>query len=270
MRQATLEEFAAAPLGRFVAGTSFAHFCATPSLWGVILWGRPDEEEAFALGRSLVLELDARIRPHASLVDASGLEGGDPTAFRAAERYLRHNGPALAARVSRLALVRPSGMGGAIVAGAFEVLPRPYPVAVFGDVAAAFAWLAAEGSPELPADGAALVAAIRAAATGTPPLLGGLRALLDERHDLGVAQAARRLGLSQRTLQRRLGELGTTFQDELAAARVRHAKQLLLDGDAPLTRIAFDVGCSSLQHFSALFRERTGESPSAFRKRHRQ
>jgi AraC-like DNA-binding protein len=216
-----------------------------------------------------VLELDARVPPHASVVDAGGLEGGDPTAFRAAEAYLRRHGPALAARVTRLALVRPTGIGGAIVAGAFEVLPRPYPVAVFGDVAAAFGWLAAEGSPDLPADGAALVASIRAQASGTAPLLGELRVLLDERRDLAVAQAARRLGLSQRTLQRRLGELGTTFQDEVGAARIRQARQLLLDGDAPLTRIAFEVGCSSLQHFSALFRERTGESPSAFRKRHR-
>jgi len=171
--------------------------------------------------------------------------------------------------VTRLALVRPSGMGGAIVAGAFEVLPRPYPVSVFGDVAAAFAWLR-EHDAALPADGAALVESVAVQASGTPPLLGALRALLDGRRDVDVAQAARRLGLSQRTLQRRLGELDTTFQDELAEARVRAAKQLLLDGDAPLTAIAYEVGCSSLQHFSALFRERTGESPSAFRKRRAQ
>jgi hypothetical protein len=159
MRQATLEELASAPLGRFVVGDCFAHFCAAPALWGVVLWGRPDARQAAALGRSLVLELGAAVRAHASLVDASRLEGGDPAAFRATERYLHHHGDALAGRVTRLALVRPSGMGGAIVAGAFEVLPRPYPVQVFGDVAAAFAWLRAHDAA-LPADGAALVESV--------------------------------------------------------------------------------------------------------------
>ena len=46
------------------------------------------------------------------------------------------------------------------------------------------------------------------------------------------------------------------------------AMGMLVDGNAPLTAIAFDVGCASLQHFSALFRRRTQESPSAFRARH--
>jgi AraC-like DNA-binding protein len=75
--------------------------------------------------------------------------------------------------------------------------------------------------------------------------------------------------VSERTLQRKLGELGTTFQHELSEARVRVAKRLLIDSEAPVTNIALDVGCASLQHFSALFRKHEGESPSTFRKRRR-
>ena len=71
--------------------------------------------------------------PHASIIDASRLDGGDAKAFRAAERYMVHFADVLAAWIRRLALVRPSGMGGAIVAGAYDVLPRPYPVEVFDD-----------------------------------------------------------------------------------------------------------------------------------------
>jgi AraC-like DNA-binding protein len=73
--------------------------------------------------------------------------------------------------------------------------------------------------------------------------------------------------VSERSLQRSLGAAGTTFKDEIAEARIRAARRLLADGDEPLSAIAREVGCSSLQHFSTLFRKRTGETPSAFRRR---
>jgi AraC-like DNA-binding protein len=262
MRQATLEEFARDPVGSFVAGETYVHFCATPKLWGVILWARPSERDAVQLGRSLVLELGPPAEPHASIVDARRLQGADPGAFQAAGRYLMRHRAALATWVRRLALLRPSGISGAIVAGAYDVLPRPYPVRLFTDAAAALAWL---GSP---AASAAMVEQLYASASRTPPVLGSLRGLLDG-HLLGMAidQAARALGVSERTLQRRLREAGTTFKDELADAKIRAAKQMLLDGASALTTVALDVGCASLQHFSALFRRRTGESPSAFRRR---
>jgi AraC-like DNA-binding protein len=263
MRRSSLDELARDPVGRYLAGDSFIHFCAAPDFWGVVLWGRPDHRQAMELGRSLVLGLSHPAEPHVTLFDASRLEGSDPAAFRAAERYLSELGPSLARAVRRLALVRPSGMNGAVIAGAFEVLPRPFPTAVFGDTAGACAWLGVEEGA------AALVAALHAEVTGTPRVVPALRAWLDE-HLAGVSvdDAAHALALSARSLQRKLGEAGTTFKAELAEARVRAARRMLAEGDAPLTAIAYDVGCASLQHFSALFRRRTHESPSAFRARH--
>ncbi|HEU5056498.1 MAG TPA: helix-turn-helix domain-containing protein, partial [Kofleriaceae bacterium] len=262
MRRSTLDELARDPVGRYVAGDCFLHFCAAPDFWGIVLWGKPDHRQAMELGRSLVLGLSHPAEPHVTLLDASRLEGSDPAAFRAAERYITDFGPALARHVRRLALVRPSGMNGAVVAGAFEVLPRPFPTAVFGDPAEACAWLG------LSADGAALAAALHGEVAGTPRVLPALRAWLDQ-HLAGVTveDAARALALSARSLQRKLAEAGTTFTAELAEARVRAARRMLADGDAPLTAIAYDVGCASLQHFSALFRRRMHESPSAFRAR---
>jgi hypothetical protein len=61
----------------------------------------------------------------------------------------------------------------------------------------------------------------------------------------------------------------TTFQRELDAARVRVAMRILVERDAPLTEIAYDVGCASPQHFSTLFRRVIGTSPSAWRGRQR-
>jgi AraC-like DNA-binding protein len=277
MLRAPLEEFARAPVGRYVAGDSFAHFCAAPTLWGLILWGRPSAADAQVLGRSLILGLSPPAVPHVTIIDGSHMESGDPAAFAAAERYVTANADALRQWVWRVALIRPKGMGGAIIAGAYDVLPRPYPVAVFHDAPDAFAWLSgASGDlPPIdtagwPPDGPGLLAAVHAEVTGATQIVGNLRAYLD-RHlaDAELARAARALGASERTLQRKLGESGTSFKDELAGARLRAARRLLLDTDRPLTTIAFDVGCSSLQQFSALFRKHLGESPSAYRQRHK-
>lgn len=263
---------AADPVDRYVAGNCFAHFCADPGLWGVVLWGRPDGAEAFALGRSLVLEVAPPAVSHVSLFDASRLIGSDPEAFRAAERYVTSFGEALAAYIRRLALLRPPGINGAVVAGAFEVLPQPFPVLVTDDPAAAFDWLAEDRNPggRWPDDGPDLLADLHAEVTGTPRTVPRLRALLDGNLiDMRLEEAARVLGVSTRTLQRQLSEAETTFTDELSEARIRAARRMLVETDASLTAIALDVGCKSLQQFSALFRRRVGESPSAFRARRR-
>src|SRR5512140_1403609 len=158
MRGATVEELGHDPVGRFVAGETFVHFCAHPKLWGIVVWGRPDRAHAMQLGRSLVLELAPPAVPHASLVDASRLEGGNDAAFGALERYVARYGEALKEWVTRLAIVRSKGLGGAIVAGARDVLALPYPVGVFDDAARALEWL---GEAE-PAPLAAALAALYA------------------------------------------------------------------------------------------------------------
>lgn len=271
MRRTTVEEMVADPVGKYVAGDAYLHFCATPTLWGIVLWGRPDETQALGLGRTLVKQMAPPCVPHVSILDASRLEGADPGAFHAAERYLTRYGELLKHWMLRLALVRPSGVHGAVIAGAFDVLPRPYPVRVYADTASAYAWLVEEnGERDWPVDGAGFIASLHDAVTGQGGVVGELRALLDGRLDgLSLAEAAKHLGLSERSLQRKLGDANTTFQDELGDARVRAAKQLLIESEAPLTNIALDVGCASLQVFSALFKKRTGETPSQFRKRFR-
>lgn len=263
MRRATLEELADSPAGRYVAGEDYLHFCMSPTLWGFVLWGRPSERTARGLYKSLVFELKPPAVPHVSLVDATRIDGADPRAFELAERYVAMYGAALASHVTRLALVRPTGLDGAMISGTYQIIRAPYPVTVFDDISDAVAWLA----PDAPVDAAGAIGAMYTEATGVPEGVGALRALLDSKldDDLTIGRVAKQLGVSERTLQRKLGEADTTFTDEVAEARVRLAKRLLTDTDAPLTEIALEVGCGSLQSFSVLFRRRTGESPSAFR-----
>jgi AraC-like DNA-binding protein len=272
MLAATLQQMAEAPVGRFVAGRCHLHFCATASLWGLVLWGRPAAADAQEVGRSIVLELPRRVAPHCSLVDATRLEGAGSEAFQALDGYMKEFGTVLARQIVRLALVRPAGIEGAIVAGIYDVVPRPFPVEVFATVDDALAWL--DQPPvvdaSIPAGFSERLAEIVSATRGEPQLVSRLRATLQgQLPRVSLADAAAALGVSERTLQRRLTEAGTTFQDELASARLSAAKRRMIDTEAPLTAVALDVGYSSLQHFSALFRRVVGESPSHWRDKQR-
>ena len=271
MRRVTAFEHEADLVGRYVAGSTYLHACLAPTLWSIVLWGKPDLQESIALGRSLVQELVPRVPPHCSIIDASRIAGVDPAAFRAAGWYLEHHHEDLTAQLLGVALIRATGVEGAAIAGAFEVLRRPYPVRVFATAAEGYAWLTTEHEdPSWPADAARVLADAHGQASNTPRLIGELRVLV-ERNLVGLAigEAAKRLGVSERTLQRKLGEHGTTYQDEVADARLRTAKQLLATTDTPITNIALNVGFASLQHFSALFHKRESMSPSDYRRRAR-
>ncbi len=98
-----------------------------------------------------------------------------------------------------------------------------------------------------------------------PSLLTDLRMYLDQCPALCANQVARRFGLSQRTLQRRLREFGTSLQKEINAAHLRIAKRLMHETNNSLKWIAIESGYASLQHFSSSFRARVGLSPSAWR-----
>ncbi len=270
VQRATVAQMETDPVGRYVAGETYAHFCAAPTLWGVIVWGRPTVEHALALGRSLVLELAPPAVEHVSVFDASRIEGVDLAAFQSAGRYLSAKREPLSQLVRALALIRPTGLEGAVIAGAFDVLPRPYPARVFATADEATRWLREQHAHAgWPVDLPALLDEIHAEAANTAPLVISLRAAFEQDLALSLSEAARRLGTSERTLQRKLAELETTFQEQHAMARLRVAKHKLVDGNEPLTHIALDLGFASLQHFSADFRKRENESPSAYRARHR-
>ena len=53
---------------------------------------------------------------------------------------------------------------------------------------------------------------------------------------------AQRLGISTRTMRRRLSDEGFTFNDAKNLARERRAKYLLVNSRASLTEIAFELG----------------------------
>ncbi|MFL5347867.1 MAG: helix-turn-helix transcriptional regulator [Hyalangium sp.] len=217
--------------------------------------------------RRLIQVLDVERTPHAphrSLVDLRRLESPDPSAFGLFVNYMRQREEDFAQSVQRQALVRPEGIIGAVVGGFYSLLSPRYPSKVFTESSEAMMWLGVhEGRA------AALQAELNQLvmeATGQSPLLLQLHRVLRTRLlEASLAETAREMGMSERTLQRRLKEAGTSFQSELNAVQVRTAQQLLLETDMKLTAVAVEVGCASLQHFSSLFRKLVGESPSTWR-----
>lgn len=86
----------------------------------------------------------------------------------------------------------------------------------------------------------------------------------------GEAGVAADLGLPRRTLQRRLAREGQSFRDLVGEVRLALARRLMLQSDAPLGDIALALGYADPAIFTRFFHRKTGERPSAWRRRHRE
>lgn len=84
-----------------------------------------------------------------------------------------------------------------------------------------------------------------------------------------IASVADSLGLTIRTLQRRLAEDGTPFSELLDRVRAREVERRLAQRRVRLTDIADQLGYSSLSAFSNWYRGRFNETPSEARRRMR-
>jgi len=88
--------------------------------------------------------------------------------------------------------------------------------------------------------------------------------------DLGrawtLADLARRMAMSERTLQRRLSEAGGAFADLIRAIRVEAAGRLLIDTTHSLGKVGFVCGFSDQAHFTRLFKRQTAMTPAAYRR----
>jgi len=90
-----------------------------------------------------------------------------------------------------------------------------------------------------------------------------LRELLPEGR-AGAAAVSRSLGMSERTLQRRLREAGRSFGEVVDRFREAEAERLLASGGPPLSEVALRLGFSDQSAFSRAFRRWKGTPPSAW------
>jgi AraC-like DNA-binding protein len=80
-----------------------------------------------------------------------------------------------------------------------------------------------------------------------------------------VEKIAKSLGMSARTLQRRLGALGTSYQALLDEVRRRTARRLLAKTDLGTGEVAFLLGFEELNSFSRAFHSWEGTTPTRWR-----
>lgn len=108
---------------------------------------------------------------------------------------------------------------------------------------------------------------LRRMATQRPPVtvLDAAREILRTRLTEQLADmdgTALLLGMSRRTLQRRLSDENFTFRELLEQLRMERALELLKESSASITEIAFALGYDDATSFSRAFRRHTGRPPS--------
>ncbi|HWB81033.1 MAG TPA: AraC family transcriptional regulator ligand-binding domain-containing protein [Nannocystaceae bacterium] len=84
-----------------------------------------------------------------------------------------------------------------------------------------------------------------------------------------LEHVAKQLGVSARTLQRRLADTGTSWSDVLEAARRELSARLLVDPSLSVDDVAVLLGYAEASAFHRAFRRWTGQTPGAFRKQRR-
>lgn len=83
-----------------------------------------------------------------------------------------------------------------------------------------------------------------------------------------LPDVARELGMSPRTLQRRLADSGSTFQELLEHARRERAHQYLTQTTVEFNEAAFMLGFEDVNSFFRAFQAWEGMSPTEWRTRH--
>lgn len=81
-----------------------------------------------------------------------------------------------------------------------------------------------------------------------------------------IAQVGEHLGMSNRTLTRRLSENGVTFRDLIRKTQESVSKELLKNSTRNMAEIAFETGFSEQSAFNRAFKRWTGLSPLEYRK----
>ena len=82
-----------------------------------------------------------------------------------------------------------------------------------------------------------------------------------------LERVAGEVGITRRTLQRRLATAGTSYSNLVNEARYQLAAELLEDRSVPISSIAKAVGFANHSGFSRAFHRWTGMTPRQYRAR---
>lgn len=254
-----LKTFFDEPARRYTVRRSFAYWQAERRVFGIIIWGRPDEADVDEICAAHEVGAAPLFRGHTSLVDLRALESVDLLAFGRLLAYLKKRRDAWSPMVSQQAVLHAGGFAHATVVGMFELF-RPEHSVVFSDdpVTAYEAASASDVRLELEE--------LRRTMLGTPEIVRRVHTAFEALHiRAGVSDVARRLGMSVRSLQRQLSAVGSSLRNERHSHMLRLSERLLEETKLDLDAIAAKVGASSASHLVTLFRQYRGTTPGAIR-----
>lgn len=80
-----------------------------------------------------------------------------------------------------------------------------------------------------------------------------------------IIQIGKHMGMSSRTLTRRLSDNGFTFRNLIKQTQEKTSKELLQKSSCTISEIAFQTGFSEQSAFSRAFKRWTGQSPIEYR-----
>lgn len=260
-----VEQFIAAPEGSYLVGDKFAAWIPHRDLRGISSWRSHDQADISVLSRVLDAVTAPTLGSCRFVLDQEFLTTTNPTTYYMVAAYIAQRRERLTRAIDRLAVVRTPGFTGTLVVNLISMFGIDQRVRVFEQLRPGLDWLGEDASR-------AWVEVIETARHEgrSDDVVSRLRTLLEECVDSITAdQAARRLGVSRRTLQRRLSQANTTFQAEVDASKLERAKSLMLASDLNLSAVAFEAGFASPQHFSTSFRRLHGEPPMEWRRKRR-
>lgn len=84
---------------------------------------------------------------------------------------------------------------------------------------------------------------------------------------MSIKEASERLGMSSRTLQRRLKQEQVTYSELVDEILLNNACDMMRDKNISVTRISAALGYSDVAHFSRAFKRLKGVSPRVYRRK---
>lgn len=263
-RLASLGTLAANPVGSYYTSPNAAVFWVNDALEGMTFWGKPGQVDIDMIEATLRFMPAPLRHGRASLIDLRRLESMDLRAFGKLSDILTSRVRASPRLITRQAVLEPEEPAGAIAVALFATLSPARPLRSFTEVREALEWI---GVHDFALN--AEFERLNRVSPASSPVIGTLRKYLERASGSTAMDAAAQIGVSQRTLQRRLRESGTSYQREASLARIEVAKRLLRTTESPIKCIALEAGYASPQHFSSSFRKHTQLSPSRWRAEHR-
>lgn len=264
MVETEYERFLGSTVGRYTVFETGLVWCASRALCGVLLWGAPKMDETRRILHVLDQYPTQMASSFAIVLDTRAVEAVDASALALLYDWIVARREDLSRKLRLQANVIREGPIGFLLTGLLPVARWTLPYRVFYEPSEAFRAVTSADPDALCAEVEGIAERARGASRELAQVRRALAASLETSLDL----LSRSLGISSRSLQRALHRAGTSFQREVASARLARAEAMLRTSDDKIATVGARVGLSE-RALTQLFRSRTGLTPGEWRKRAR-